>query len=567
MKISDYIVSFLAEKGITDVFGYPGGMVTHLMDSFGKQDKIKAHVTYHEQGAAFAACGYAQTSLLPGVAYATSGPGATNLITGIANAYFDSIPCVFITGQVNTYESKGGYKVRQKGFQETDIISIVKSITKYAVQVVNPEDIQFELEKAYHLSLSGRPGPVLLDIPMNISRSEVNLNQIKHFIVETKKEEQCDLSTVVTELKSSKRPCILVGAGVKSSGMVDEFRKLSKKLSIPIVSSILAVDVLPHSDPNYYGFIGAYGSREANFIAAKCDLLISIGSRLDCRQTGSKKENFAPNAKIIRFDIDEDEMSNKIKNDEIQIVSDIKNSISELYTIIDDDLNDKYSDWKNICLQIREKLSNLEIEDPNKIINAFSKLIPDNLVVTTDVGQNQMWVAQSFEVKNGQKILFSGGHGAMGYSLPAAIGAYYASRNKVIAFTGDGGLQMNIQELQFLAREKLPIKIVVLNNKSLGMIRHFQEMYFDSCFVQTIDQGGYSTPDLKKIAAAYNLDYFLINGEEDCSTECVKSEKPAIIEIAMNKPTYVFPKLSINMPSQDQDPLIDRELYNYLMNL
>jgi len=569
MKISDYIVSFLASKGITDVFGYPGGMVTHLMDSFGKQkDHIVAHVNYHEQGSAFCACGYAQTSHLPGVAYATSGPGATNLITGIANAYFDSIPCLFLTGQVNTYESIGDLKVRQKGFQETDIISMVKSITKYAVQVNNPEDIRYELEKAFHLSVSTRPGPVLLDIPMNIQRQDIEPDELRGFEPSPQRPVNSNaLRDVLKALETASRPCILVGAGVKTCGMVNEFRKLVNHLGIPVISSMLAVDILATDSKNNYGFIGAYGDRKANFIIAKCDLILSIGSRLDCRQIGSNKEKFAPQAKLIRFEVDEGELSNVIKPDEQQIVADLREVIPWLCKNVNTANSKLYSNWFNVCNEITKQLATQESEEPNHIMKQISHYIPDDVVLTTDVGQNQVWFAQSFDIKENQKVLFSGGHGAMGYSLPAAIGACYGSNKNVVSFNGDGGIQMNIQELQFVNREKLPIKIVVFNNSALGMIRHFQEMYFDSFYMQTIQNNGYTVPSFEKIAAAYQLPYFCIENEYDCKAEMFTEDGPAIIEVVLPQTTYVFPKLAINKPNQDQEPPISRSVYDYIMKL
>ena len=566
MKVSDYIVAFLADKGITDAFGYPGGMVTHLMDSFSKQDKIRAHVSYHEQASAFSACGYAQIARLPGVAYATSGPGATNFITGIANAYFDSIPCIFITGQVNTYESKADKKVRQKGFQETDIIQIADSITKYAFQITDEKDVRYQLEKAYHFAMSGRPGPVLLDIPMNIQRQEIEPEKLKSFFAE-EEEHTCGelLSQALSMLYDSKRPCILIGAGVKQSWQTKPVRKMIEKLGIPVLSSMLAFDVCKTS-PLFYGFVGAYGDRTANFILAKSDLIISIGSRLDIRQTGSVTENFAPNAKLVRIDIDKDEMSNKIKENELQIQTHLKNAV-DWFSEKTDIGRIKVQPWIEICKTIAEKLDGADTEAPHRIIKAISNLIPDGIVITTDVGQNQVWIAQAFDAKENQEILFSGGHGAMGYSLPAAIGSYYASNKKVVCFSGDGGIQMNIQELQFIKRENLPIKIIILNNHSLGMIRHFQEMYFEKNYAQTVESKGYSSPSFSKIAFAYDIPYHQVLSEEDLNVSLFNDDGPAIIEVVLEGDTYVFPKLAMNKPSQDQDPPLDRKLYDYISSL
>ncbi|NCC87171.1 MAG: thiamine pyrophosphate-binding protein [Clostridia bacterium] len=565
MKVSDYIAEFFIEKQITDIFGYPGGMVTHLMDSFYKyKDRLTAHVNYHEQASAFSACGYAQGSGKVGVAYATSGPGATNLITGIAHAYFDSVPTIFITGQVNTYESKCNLSVRQKGFQETDIVSMVKDITKYAVQITSESDICYEFEKAYHIATSGRFGPVLIDIPMDVQRKEIDLSEVRHFNAEIENYSIKEITSILEkELNISKRPCILVGNGIKCDSLTKEFRELIKKINIPVVSSMPAFDVMLYDDENYFGFIGAYGNRCANFIVAKSDLIISIGSRLDSRQISTNSSNFAPNAKLIRFDIDKNEFENKVKDDEIQFLLPQKYIFDTLYQINKLDFNE----WFNVCRTIKGKLRSFDDNKIKDLIKGISNTIPDNCVITTDVGQNQVWIAQYFENKPNQKILFSSSQGAMGFSLPAAIGAYYDLKKPVFAIMGDGGFQMNCQELEFIKREGLPIKIIVINNYALGMIRHFQEMYFNSTYTQTVKNNGYSSPNFEKISSAYDIPYYKISSEDQIDQDIFNNEKSAIIEVSINENTYVFPKLAMNKPPQDQEPNIDRELYNYIMKI
>ena len=575
MKVADYIVEFFIKKGITDVFGYPGGMVTHLMDSFAKyQNKIKAHVTYHEQGAAFAACGYAQVSGKPGVAYSTSGPGATNLITGICNSFFDSIPTIFITGQVNLQEAKGNYLVRQRGFQETDIVSIVKPVTKYARYIDSKESLITSLDEAYKIAVSGRMGPVLLDVPMNIFKEDIStssLNCLKK--TETTSADGTLNNDIVAilerELNSSKCPCLIVGNGVKISNTGDKIRTFANKYKIPVVTSMIAFDVLQNDDFNY-GFIGAYGSRVANFIVAKSDLIISVGSRLDIRQVGKNRDNFAPNAKIIRFDVDQGELDYAVHSDEIHFCVEMK-EIADIWNFINVKRN--YSLWITVCDKIKSLLSTVDYNHISNVVSTISEFVPGNSVITTDVGQNQVWIAQSFKLKYGQKVLFSGGHGAMGYSLPAAIGACLASGGKMtVCFSGDGGLQMNIQELQFIAREKLPIKIIVFNNNSLGMIRHFQEMYFKKLYFQTKPEGGYTAPDFKKVACAYGIESIQFDSknivnEIDVVKHFFETDCPSLLEIIIDEDTYVVPKLQFGKPNQDQEPPIDRDLYKDIMNL
>lgn len=568
MKASDFVVEYLIEKKITDVFGYPGGMVTHLMDSFSKYEhKIKAHVTYNEQGAAFAACGYAQVTGKPGVAYATSGPGATNLITGICNAYMDSIPTIFITGQVNSFEQKGNMNVRQRGFQETDIVSMVKGITKYAVKINDADKLKECLDRAFYESLNGRMGPVLLDMAMDVTRTDIDVNKLKGWIPCNYEEKNMlsekSLQRIVSAITGAQRPVVLLGNGIDRAKDNTSWKNMLNHIGVPVVSSMIAVDIQTELD-NYFGFIGAYGDRTANFIVAKSDLVIAIASRLDVRQVGAKRENFAPDSKIFRIDIDAGELEYKVHNDEVDIVAD---SYLALQCICKEwsRIKPDYSSWRKTCGVIYKELHGHDDKNYNDFVRKISGLIGNNSVITTDVGQNQVWVAQSFDVKDGQRILFSGGHGAMGYSLPAAIGACIGSGKRTYCFTGDGGLQMNIQELQFINREKLPITIILFNNNALGMIRHFQEMYFHDNYYQTVPSGGYDNPDFEKLSKAYGFDYKQIKETDDNISFDI--DKPTFIEVVLNDKTYVFPKLEFGKPNQDQEPLLDRKLFNKLMEL
>lgn len=580
MKVSDFIVEYLIEKKITDVFGYPGGMVTHLMDSFGKyENKINTHITYHEQGAAFAACGYAQASGKTGVAFATSGPGATNLLTGICNAYFDSIPTVFITGQVNTFESKGDLNIRQKGFQETDIISMVSGVTKAAIYVSKPEDIKSVLDQAFYVAQEGRKGPVVLDIPMNIFRAdieninlEISRNEFNNKSNSCEKfannEKQRFREYIKKALLKSKRPCLLVGNGVRQANQINEIREVVKKAGMPVVSSMLAVDIIPEEaglEGTYYGFVGAYGNRTANFVVAKCDLIICLGTRLDVRQVGAKRENFAPQADIIRVDIDSNELQNKIREEENQFLLTVNDAVTIFREVLNDFKNN--DEWLSVCKEIKKKVKAIDEKHPNRVINSLSKNISDGYSIVADVGQNMVWVAQSFKMKENQRLYMSGGHGAMGYALPAAIGIYYATHKPVVCISGDGGFQMNIQELQFIARERLPIKMVVLNNISLGMIRHFQEMYFDSNYNYTVSDKGYTVPDFCKIVEAYGVGSKRIEAAKEIDEIDWTSNNPEFYEIMLEPNTVVFPKLEFGKPNQDQEPLLDRELYQYLMSI
>lgn len=567
MKVSDYIIKTLIDKQVKVTFGYPGGMVTHIMDSFDKyKEQIQTYINYHEQAAAFAACGYAQVSHKPGVAYATSGPGATNLVTGIANAYFDSIPCMFITGQVNTYEQKSNLKCRQKGFQETDIVSIVKPITKYAVMIQKKEDIVYELEKAYQIAMKGRPGPVLLDIPMNIQKEEIDIDKCKkNHKINDKENINYDIieQTVIENLQKSKRPVIIAGAGIQTADVKEDFIKLVQRWKIPVVTTMIAKDVLPTTSYYNYGFIGAYGNRYSNIILSKSDCILTLGTRLSKRQTGDVKY-FNKQAIKLRIDIDEGELTNKISENEVQLVGDLKVLVKQLSQKT---INDDKSNWLDECIKIKQKLENIDETHQTKMIKELSKYIPDNTNIVTDVGQNQVWVAQAFDVKNNQRILYSGGHGAMGYSLPASIGAYYADKKTIISINGDGGFQMNMQELEFLVRENIPIKIIIINNHSLGMIRHFQEMYFNNRYALTTQNTGYHVPDFCKIAEAYGIENYNITKINELKQiePAIKHNKPILVNIDIGDTTYIYPKLGVNQPIYNQEPKLNSKILQELL--
>lgn len=559
MKVSDFIVRFLEERGVSDVFGYPGGMVTHFLDSLNKSKQIHTHINYHEQGSSFSACGYAQINGTPTVAFSTSGPGATNMITGICNSWFDSIPALFISGQVNTYERKDGLPLRQRGFQETDIISIINSVTKYSIQITRKEDICYEIEKCWYLASEGRPGPVYMDIPMDIFRSDIDVSTARHYeptpILYDNPNEIA--TSILAQLKRSKKPVLLLGNGahaVAKTTMVE----FINSLNIPVVTSMPAIDLIPTNSQKGYGFIGAYGSRIANTIIDKCDLIIVFGSRLDRRQTGNERNQFAQNARIIRVDIDSDEFSERVNQLEDQFHCDIRDVIQSL--LLRNDLQIPCDAWHETCRKIRELLCDYDTQRPNQLVRHLSSMVPDGTIITTDVGQNQVWVAQSFNVLPSQRVLFSVGHGAMGYSLPAAIGACYAGKKRtVVSFNGDGGIQMNIQEMQAIVRDRLPIKIIVLNNFSLGMIRHFQEMYFESEYAFTQSSQGYTVPDFVALAKAYGMDTMIYSDEDDDNNfrKMILSPEPCLVEIRMHENTYTLPKGIYNRPLSCQMPPLD----------
>lgn len=574
IKISDYIIEFLLSKNINKTFGYIGGAIAHIYHSIDKYKEMEIINCIHEQGAGFAAEGYARITGKSGVAFATSGPGATNLITPIGSCYFDSVPTMFITGQVNTYEYKYDKPVRQIGFQETDIVSIIKPIVKYAVMVDKVEDIRYELEKAYYLSQEGRKGPVLVDIPMNIQRTEVDISSLKSFFdsneyfeLENNKKEKNNVDEVINLLKESKRPIVLIGGGVRLSNANVELLNYVEKYSIPVVYSLMGKDAISEDYKYNLGLIGSYGNRYGNLALANSDLILVLGSRLDTRQTGTSLDTFAREAKIIQVDVDKNELGSKIKID-IEINSDVKDFIATLNKY---EINIDITEWLKKLKEYKNKFSstvgfdnNLKI--PNYVVSIISKYLQDE-DICVDVGQHQMWTAQSLNIKATQRVLFSGGMGAMGFALPASIGACIGSNKRTVVIAGDGGIQMNIQELEVINRRKLPIKIFVLNNKNLGMVRQFQELYFDKKYLGTIDD--YSVPNFVDITKAYGIKARKIDNISKLEIELkdiFSSNEPELINIELPvEMTTVEPKLIVNKPIEDMHPFISKDELSSLM--
>lgn len=358
---------------------------------------------------------------------------------------------------------------------------------------------------------------------------------------------------------------LLLGNGVRCAGAVPLARQAIRALRIPVLTTMPAVDV-PGETPLNYGFLGAYGSRTANFIAAKSDLILAVGARLDVRQVGAQREAFAPNARLVRVDIDAGELGYPVHADEIAVRADagaVLRALTELAAGPRPDC----APWRAVCEQIRQKLAGCDRELPGQYVQRLRELLPRDAVITTDVGQNQVWAAQELRPLEEQRVLFSAGHGAMGYALPAAIGSWAACRRPVICLCGDGGLQMNIQELQVLARERIPATVVVFNNNALGMIRHFQEMYFAGRYAQTTSGGGYGVPDFGAIAEAYGLTYHKVCEPAELRAEWFAEGQTTMVEIRLPEQTYVVPKLEFGKPSQDQEPLLERDLYRELMAL
>ena len=587
MKLTDYIVEFLQRKGIHDFFGYQGTMIAHFVDSVEKNPQANNHSCYNEQGASFAACGYAQAKDGCACAYATSGPGAVNLLSGVANAYFDSLPVVFLTGQLNTYEYEGIPGLRQQGFQEIDIISMAKPVTKYCVQIREPEQIVEELNKAYHIATTGRKGPVLLDLPMNIQRSEVEHPVFDMEFPEDgedagtkeslEQNAQEAFRAICDALKEARRPVILMGHGVDSRESQTGLLKFAETYQIPVITSVLAKSVIPYDHPLNFGCIGgAYGHRYANMIAnVKSDLLLCFGISLCTRQIGVKVHEFAKNARIIRVDIDPFSLKREIHENgenEETFCADTAEVIKLLKKAKLPEIG-KEEEWPVICTEMKENLEAVDNQTPerypNRMIASLSDCLSGTSAVAVDVGQHMVWSYQSFRNRRGQNLLFSGGHGAMGFALPAAIGAYYATGKPVACLCGDGAFQMNIQELQWVRRENIPIKMIVMNNGALGMIRHLQRDYFDCLFAGTTEGCGFSSCDFSKVAEAYGVKALRIPYDDtaELAPEFLEKDGPMLLEILMEHGTFAYPKTCLGEPIHNQQPYIPKEIYERLLAL
>jgi len=576
MKVSDYIIELLVNHNINKVFGYIGGSNAHIMDSIDHHKDMEMVNTIHEQGAGFAAEGYARVTGKIGVATATSGPGATNLITPIASCFYDSISALFITGQVNTYECKNAFEcennapVRQIGFQEADIVSVVKPITKYAVFIDIIHELKYEVEKALFIAEEGRKGPVLIDIPIDLQYKDINPeNERSFFDSETYKELQTkvatndfDIKNIVNLINGSQRPVILVGGGVRIANIEAELNLLLTHTNIPIVYSLMGKDLVKEHYKYNMGFIGAYGNRYASLTLANSDLLIVLGSRLDARQVGRQTSTFAREATIIQVDIDEHELGRKINSD-VQVRSDVKSFIDVLNQ---QQLNLDIGYWQKKVLSYKENYSSLyTIEKkekmPNKIISFISQYSKPGDIICVDVGLHQMWTAQSFEVKEEQRVLFSGGLGAMGFALPAAIGASLGTGRRSIVIVGDGGFQMNIQELEILKRRKLPVKIFIMNNAFLGMVRQMQTEFLDKNYIGT--QYDYSVPNFKNIGDAYGIKSHEVSNIEEIERiiqTSLNNDECELVDIQLSEDKHlVEPRLAGNKPMEDMAPFLDRE--------
>lgn len=570
MKVSDFIVDFLAQKGIDKFFGYIGGNNAHLFDSIDKYKYIELVNSRHEQGSGFAAEGYARATSKTGVATVTSGPGATNLVTPIASCFLDSVPSLFIVGDINSFERDPNSNMRQIGFQDIDIVSIVEPITKYAVFVDDLHRLRYELEKAYYFTQEGRKGPVLISIPVNFQYQEnyEPEKEISFFDGDEYKMMQKKLSInmkdvdkVATWINEAKRPVILVGNGVRLADATLELKELLEVSNIPIVHSLMGKDIVLSNYKYNLGFIGRWGNRYGNLTLANTDLIIALGSRIDTLQTGRNIKDFAKNAKVIQVDIDSNELAARIPID-LPILANVKNFLQELNK---QEIKTELSEWHSKVLSYKENYpSQYEIDKKDKIGNQIISLISEyskeNDIFTVDVGEHQMLAAQSLEVKKGQRVLFSGGLGSMGFALPSAIGATLGTQNRVVVISGDGGIQMNIQELEVIHARKLPVKVFIINNASLHMVTSLQDTFLESNYIGT--KKDYSAPNFKKVGESYGMKTYQVSEMDRIHSiiqQSMNNDNCEIIDIHLSgKSMTVTPLLDYNRSFEDMSPYLER---------
>lgn len=535
ISVADYFVEFLIANGVTDVFGYQGGMIAYIFDSMGKpqyRDKISYHSCGNEQGAALAACSYAQSSGKLGVAISTSGPGFTNMLTGIANAWFDSLPVLFVSGNVNTKDKKRTSGFRQNGFQEIQAAPMAAPVTKLSEEIELTTNYVECFNQAIETAMTDRKGPVYLDLPINVCREMVEFESIEPY----KKPvfEDFDAVPFISEIANYRKPVIIAGAGIKQAGCVSEFRELVGLIGIPVITTMPGIDLLPSNSKYMMGYIGGTARREAGIALQNADFVLSIGTRLCSKQVGHNMSLFAPKAeKFIRIDIDETEFERKLKPDEIEVKANIVPFLKSALAFAKS-YQKKHEDWSNRCAKMHDMLKPVDMTYANCLCRDITEFLPEDANLLFDVGKNLTYSTQSSIIKDKTVIYFSAGLGSMGYAIPAAMGTYYGNHRLSYVLTGDGGAQMNIQELNTIVKNKIAAKIFVLNNKALGNIRIFQENFLDSHFVATGEkEGDYFSCDFAAIAEAYGMKGIKLSSAAELKnySDLLINNEPVLFEI------------------------------------
>ncbi len=546
------LMEVLKDEGVDTIFGFPGGAVIDIYDELARTD-IQHVLVRHEQGAVHAADGYARAGGKVGVCLVTSGPGATNTVTGIASAYMDSIPIVILTGQVPTH------LIGNDAFQEVDIVGITRPCTKHNYLVQRTEDLARTVKEAFYLAQSGRPGPVLVDLPKDVVNSKIEYAVQKDVRLKsynpTYEPNMKQLKKIVELVEQSERPVIFAGGGIILSQASRELTEFARKAQIPVTTSLMGLGAFPGTDPLWLGMIGMHGTYRANMSTGACDLMIAVGVRFDDRVTG-KTDSFASQSKIVHIDIDPTSIRKNIPVT-IPVVGDCKNSLKYLNELIDKiDLSDVKSRRQKWFDQIEQWKSTKplaykqeDIIKPQYVVEKLYKLTRGQAIVTTEVGQNQMWAAQYYHFDNPNHFITSGGLGCMGFGLPAAIGAQMACPDKlVVDVAGDGSIQMNIQEMATAVQFCLPVKVVILNNNYLGMVRQWQELFYEKRYACTLMD---HAPDYVKLAEAYGAVGLRATKPEEVEpvlSEGLSIPRPVIMDFQVDKEESVYPMVPAGAP-------------------
>lgn len=591
IKLSDYVFQFIADLGVKHVFMFPGGGAMHLVDSLGHCKDLQFVCNLHEQACAIAAEAYSRVTNNLGVALVTTGPGGTNAITGIAGAWLESTPCLVVSGQVKRSDMKSNLGVRQLGPQEIDIVSIVRPITKYAVTVKNPSTIRYHLEKAVYLAQKERKGPVWIDIPLDVQAAQINPDKLKGFQKISNQQQSKKLCLVVEKtialLNASERPVLLLGNGIRTAGAEKVLLDFVKTLNVPILTTWMGTDLLWDDHPLFFGKPGTVASRGANFTIQNSDCFISIGARLDAAVIGFDKTKFARKAKKIIIDIDRHEIA------KLNIPVDVSLN-ADARVFIEECLRQKWSiekrsrsTWINYCRMLKRKYPVVlpEYWNPKQHVNTFvlssvlaDELTNNDLIIpgSSGAGIDTFWLA--FRVKRGQRLFSTGGLGAMGFGLPAAIGGCIASGGKrTVSVDGDGGFQLNIQELETVARLNLPIKFFIINNNGYASIRSMQRNHFKGHLVACDESSGLTLPDIKKQANAYGIKAVQLKNHKDININVRKILNypgPVICEVLTDSDQIIGPRVSsavradgsmVSKPLEDLWPFLQRD--EFLSNM
>ena len=556
MKVSEYIAQYLQKQGITDAFGIPGGVILELMYALDATEGITPHLSFHEQCAGFAACGYAQAGRKLGVAYATKGPGFTNLLTAMADAYYDSIPVLFITAHSAATLPEG---CRLVADQDMDTCGMVRNITKYAKRIDDIEEISISLEKACQIAKDGRKGPVFLDIAASLFKKEMISSASVHHQVEHIDTEKY-VSLICSEIKSAKRPVILLGDGINQSATNDAINRFIEIAGVPVLSSRYCHNIVRNQE-YYYGYVGSHGIRYANFILSKADLVVSLGNRLYFPSHSLSYSKIIEHAKFLRFDIDDGEL-----NKHLQMLAGKQVDMASLVPALamtDTDCGN-HKEWLEVCKTLKFQLKDEDVNETVLLLSKLLKTLPKDCIIVNDVGNNEFWMSKACVYAGiANRTLYSKSFGALGNALGKAIGAYYATKKPVVAFVGDQGVQMNIQELQYISQHHLPIAIVLLNNSSSGMIKDREAIAGYGYSLHTTEESGYGSPKFSIVAEAYRMVYLRI--DEYHSFPII--DRPLFLELSISENQTLTPSLPRGRDIQDLEPRINKELYNRLNKL